>query len=286
MTVEKATKLGFCFGVRRALRLLGEAAMAYGKVETLGSVVHNRQAVEMLEPLGVKKLESLEQATGNVIAIPSHGLSRDTIENMRTRGFTIVDTTCPNVRRAQTAAEELARAGFWVIIYGDADHPEVKGLLGWAGGSGTATLDANISHKLGRMHRRVGILSQTTQNREHFASFTAGLVDALLLRGEELRVVNTICDATRKRQEVALDLAKRVDLMMVVGGRESANTRRLAEVCAAAGVETHHIETAMEIDDAWVESPRVGITAGASTPDHVIEEVIHALEERGHSLVS
>ena len=130
MTVEKATKLGFCFGVRRALKLLGEAALTHGEVETLGSVVHNQQAVEMLEHLGVKKLSRLEEATGNVIAVPSHGLGWEVIEHMRSRGFTIVDTTCPNVRKAQKAAEDLAKAGFWVIIYGDADHPEVKGLLG------------------------------------------------------------------------------------------------------------------------------------------------------------
>ena len=284
MSVEKATEIGFCFGVRRALRLLEEAAQTHGRVETLGSVVHNRQAVESLEQLGVRRLESLEEATGNVIAVTSHGLSHDMIEQIKARGFEIVDTTCPNVRRAQKAAEELGKDGFWVVIYGDVDHPEVRGVLGWVGRIGTATLDSGVVRKLAGRHRRVGILSQTTQNAEHFVSFATEVISALLPRVEELRIVNTICDATRKRQEAALKVAKRVDLMIVVGGHESANTRRLAEVCADTGVETHHIETAEEVQDSWLKPRRIGITAGASTPDHVIDEVIRKLEEHGHSV--
>jgi 4-hydroxy-3-methylbut-2-enyl diphosphate reductase len=285
MSVERAAEMGFCFGVRRALRLLEEAALAHGQVETLGSAVHNRQVVEGLERLGVRKLENLEQATGNVVAIPSHGLSRATIDEMRTGGFQVIDTTCPKVRKAQVAVEELAEAGFFVVIYGDADHPEVKGLLGWGRGKGAATLSPQLLDTWEKIPRRVGILSQTTQNAENFAAFTTEMIAALLPRVEDMRVVNTICNATRKRQEAALDVAQRVDMMIVVGGRESANTRRLAEVCGATEVETHHIETAEELEDAWAEVSRIGLTAGASTPDHVIEGVLEKLRGAGHSLI-
>ena len=286
MTVEKAAQLGLCFGVRRAIILLRDAAKIHGKVETLGSVVHNRQVVECLEHLGVKKVGHWEEATGNVLAIPSHGLGEESIAEMHRHGFMIVDTTCPNVRRVQRAANELANGGFGVIIYGDADHPEVNAVLGWARGKGMAMQDSDIPLKSNLACGRIGILSQTTQNPEHFVSFTKKLIPAILPRVAELRIVNTICDATRKRQEAALDLVKRVDMMIVVGGYESANTQRLAEVCAATGIETHHVETATEIECHWLRSPRIGLTAGASTPDEVIEGVIDKLREQGHSFVN
>lgn len=281
MKIEKAKELGFCSGVRRAVKLLEEAAQAYGEVETLGAVVHNRQVVENLSQIGVRVVESLEQVQGKVVAIPSHGMARSTIEEIKERGFQIVDTTCPRVRKVQRRVEELAKGGFGIILFGDAYHSEVRGMLNRAEGKGVATLDSEIAWNYDKSLRRLAILSQTTQEPAHFAQFASQLVAFLTPQVDEVCIVNTICDATRKRQEAALELARRVDLVIVIGGYDSSNTQRLAEVCASTGVETHHIEAAGEVREGWLKKQHIGITAGASTPDQVIQEVILKIEGKG-----
>jgi 4-hydroxy-3-methylbut-2-enyl diphosphate reductase len=162
-----------------------------------------------------------------------------------------------------------------VLVFGDSAHPEVQGVLGWAGERATACLEVA---QLDALPERLGILCQTTQNHGVFARFVAQIVSSDVIRISEMRVHNTICDATRRHQAAALELARRADLMLVIGGRDSANTRRLAEISAATGVDTRHIEMAADIDPGWLERPRrVGITAGTSTPDTVIDEVVLAL---------
>ncbi len=278
MLIERASEMGFCFGVRRAINMLKRAAAKHDRVETLGPIVHNEQVVKRLAADGVRAVSSLDELEGGVVAITSHGVSPAVLEEIKSRGLQAIDTTCPFVRKAQTTARKLADAGFFVLIFGEADHSEVQGVLGWAGGRGIAALD-EASIELSRLPRRVGILSQTTQSPSRFAHFVKRFIDLGLGKIEELRVIDTICDATRKRQGAALDLAKRVNLMIVVGGRDSANTRRLAEVCSTA-VETHHIEETSEIEASWLEGrDRIGVTAGASTPDEIAEEVIQRLEE-------
>lgn len=279
LQIEKAAEIGFCTGVRRAINILERTAREFGAVETLGPVVHNQQVIERLAQLGIKVAESLDRVQGNILAISCHGVSPEVLEKVRHRGLQMVDTTCPFVRKAQMAARRLANAGFSVIIFGEESHPEVQGVLGWAGGKGFATLDVP---RFDRLPPRIGILSQTTQSFSGFARFVAALIQSELTPFSELRVINTVCDATRKRQQAALELAKRVDLMLVVGGRNSANTRRLAEICSAAGVESYQIETAAEIDPAWLrDHSRLGVTAGASTPDQSIEEVVAKLKHLG-----
>jgi 4-hydroxy-3-methylbut-2-enyl diphosphate reductase len=277
LEIEKAAELGFCTGVRRAIDILESTTRETGPVETLGPVVHNQQVIESLALSGVKVIESLDQVGGNILAVSCHGVSPQVLEKIEGRGLQMVDTTCPFVRRAQIAARRLANSGFSVVIFGERSHPEVQGVLGWAGGKGLATLDVPT---FDRTPKRIGILSQTTQSYSAFASFIAELAKSSLSRLSELRIINTICDATRKRQQAALELAKRVDLMLVVGGRNSANTHRLAEICSSAGVETYQIETAAEIEPAWIQNrSRLGITAGASTPDQSIEEVVARLKQ-------
>ncbi|MDO8491457.1 MAG: 4-hydroxy-3-methylbut-2-enyl diphosphate reductase [Dehalococcoidia bacterium] len=273
MDVEilRASEMGFCPGVRRAIEMARKAAAEGGQIQSLGALVHNRWVVSHLAEKGIRVAQSLDQVSAPTVVISSHGVGPQTIEAMRTRGLRIVDTTCTFVRSAQEAAENLAEAGFMVVIYGDAAHPEIQGVLGWARGGGVATLDAAT---VGRLPRKVGLLSQTTQSPAGFAGFAGKLLALGLERTAEFRVFNTICSATQKRQAAALDVARRVDLMIVVGGHDSANTRRLAEVCASTGVETHHIETADELAPRWfARKARVGLTAGASTADATIEEV-------------
>jgi 4-hydroxy-3-methylbut-2-enyl diphosphate reductase len=273
MKIQKARELGFCFGVRRALRIIEGSADGKVKISTLGPIVHNKTVVARLKGLGVDVVDSVEDLKGGVIAISSHGLSPEVQEKILATGASVIDTTCPIVRSAQKAAQRLAKAGFGVIIFGEARHPEVRGLLGWAGEKAIASMDADAVPLEG-LPERIGILAQTTQSRAEFTSFLGKLTGRLLPQTREIRVVNTLCQETQKRQLAAEDIAGTSDLMIVVGGHNSANTRRLADVCSRV-VETHHIENAEEINAAWLKDKKaVGITAGASTPDEAIEQVI------------
>jgi len=278
MKIEKTGEIGFCFGVKRAIDMLEKVVGERGGVETLGAVVHNQQVLQRLAEIGVRVARSIDDIRDDMVAISSHGVAPKVEEEIRARHIGIVDTTCPFVHRLQTAARRLAQAGFFVIIYGDADHTEVKGVLGWAGGRGLATLEDKSIAKLDPLPRRLGILSQTTQIPAHFAQFVKRLIDCAFSRDSELRIIDTICHDIRKRQAQALELAGRVDLMLVIGGHGSANTNRLAELCSAA-TETHLVETAEEISPSWLQGKHhIGITSGASTAEQTIEEVLARLE--------
>lgn len=280
MQVEKAKKTGFCFGVRRALKILEESVEEYGEVETLGPVVHNQRVVDKLSQLGVKVVDHFDQVTGRYAVIPSHGVSLPISEELKEKGLKVIDTTCPNVRRAQRAAKGLSDAGFSVVVYGDPNHPEVKGILGWAGGKGIAVPDSDTVLAFDEMPQRVGLLSQTTRNPDQFARFINTLVTWSLPGVEELRIINTLCDVTTKRQAEAVDLANKVNLMIVVGGRNSANARCLADVCSSTGTETHLVEKAAEIEESWLEGKTsVGVTTGTSIPDELTEEVMLKLDQ-------
>lgn len=278
MKIEKTGEIGFCFGVRRAIDILEKVAGERGGVETLGAVVHNQQVLHRLAEIGVRVAQGIGDIQGDVVAVSSHGIAPKVEEEIQARHIGIVDTTCPFVHRLQIAARRLAQAGFWVIIYGDADHTEVKGVLGWANGKGLATLDEKVIAKLDPLPRRLGVLSQTTQIPANFTEFVKKLIDSAFTRDSELRIIDTICHDIRKRQAQALELAGRVDLMLIIGGRGSANTNRLAELCSKA-TETHLIETAAEISPAWFKAKNnIGITSGASTAEATIDEVIARLE--------
>lgn len=271
--------MGFCFGVRRAIDMVEKASSQEQAIESLGALVHNRRVVERLTARGVKVVETLGDVQGNTIATTAHGVGPQVKEEIARRGLQVLDTTCPIVQRAQKAVKALADAGFTVIVFGDPHHREVKGVLGWAGSKGIATTDWHQALPQ-RPPRRIGIVSQTTQSPAHFGEFVSNIVNTHVDHLTEVRVINTTCGATSKQQQAALELAQQADLMLVVGGRSSANTRHLAELCSEVGVETHHIEAATEIDPEWLRGKhRVGITAGASTPPEAIDEVENALIE-------
>ncbi|MDY6906699.1 MAG: 4-hydroxy-3-methylbut-2-enyl diphosphate reductase [Chloroflexota bacterium] len=275
--IEKAAELGFCLGVRRAIDTIERTAQEVAAAETLGPIVHNQQVTERLAGLGISIAPDVSAVQCDTVVVSSHGVSPQVVAEIEARGLRMVDTTCPFVRRVQLAARRLADAGFSIVIYGDEAHPEINGVLGWAQGKGIAALELP---QFTRPPRRVGILSQTTQSFPGFLRFVSEFSHAYLEDILELRVLNTICDATLKRQQAALELARRADLVIVVGSRHSANTRRLAELCTATGVETHHIERAEEIDPSWlIGRHHIGVTAGASTPDEVIDQVIATLKE-------
>jgi len=278
MKIERAGEIGFCSGVRRAIKVLEKVASERGGVETLGAVVHNQQVLQRLAEVGIRVAESVDDIQGNVVAISSHGVSPELEAEIKARHIDIIDTTCPFVHRAQVTARRLAQSGFFVVVYGDADHPEVKGVLGWADGNGVATLDEKFVANFDRLPHRLGILSQTTQIPTHFTEFAKKLIDFAFTMDSELWVIDTICHDIRKRQADALELADRADLMLVIGGRTSANTHRLAELCSAV-TETYLIETADEIHPPWLQGRRyIGITSGASTAEQTIGEVLMKLE--------
>lgn len=276
--IEKAERLGLCTGVRRAIKLLREAADKYGEVETLGPLAHNRLLVEALANLGVKPVNRVDEAQGEVLAITTHGVDPAVFARLKARQIHIIDTTCPIVHRAQNAARQLAEAGFDVVIFGDAEHSEVKGLLGWAAGKGVAALDAKQVRSTEKSLSRLGIVSQTTQTQSALIDFVRQLVATIGPDIEEIRMVNTLCKVTQGQQEAAVRLAHRTDLMIVIGGGSSANARHLVEICSPL-VETHLVETADEVEASWLVGRRhVGITAGASTPDEAVEELIGRLK--------
>lgn len=280
MRVIKATELGFCMGVRRAVDMMEEAAGELGPITSLGSTVHNPQVVDHLRDRGVEVIATIEAIDQRPVAITAHGVGPKVLDELRTRGARIVDTTCPIVTRAQQWAKKLTDEGFGVIVFGDPNHKEVRGILGWSNGKvitmkSADDLDAPLPDW---MPSRVGVLSQTTETEGHFAVFVQRLLTTHMDRISELRVINTLCNATSSQQAATHDLAQQVDLMVVVGGRESANTRHLAEVAREQGVETYHVESAGEIEAAWLAGREsIGVAAGASTPDAVIDEVVDRL---------
>jgi len=276
MEIIQADNAGFCFGVKRAMKLAFEAAAESSKpIYTLGPLIHNPQQVEFLTQKGVHEAHDLKLLNpGDTLIIRSHGTSPAILEEARTRGLKIIDATCPFVVNAQNLAQRLHTEGYQVVIVGESDHPEVIGIMGFAENEAWVIEKASNVYNLPRKSR-IGVVAQTTQSFDNFRE----VVSALLEKSDELKVFNTICHATTHRQEAALDIAKKVDLMIVVGGHNSANTTRLAHLCALSGVPTRHIETADELDASWLEDvAKVGVTAGASTPEWIIEDVIDKLQ--------
>ncbi len=278
--VVLAREMGFCFGVRRAVEL-AQRAGGQGPVSTLGPLVHNAQVVEHLEHHGIRVAEGLDAVPSGTVVIASHGASPELALTAEARGLSVVDATCPMVRATQREAAGLANEGFLVIVFGDPHHAEVQGILGWGRGRAMVVSAPEELEAL-PAGRKVALVAQSTQSAAAFQGMAQRLMAERLPESTEVRVYNTICDATAKRQAAAAALARAVPVIIVVGGRDSANTRRLAEICTREGAVAHQIEQAAELDPAWVIGhPRVGVTAGASTPDWVVNEVIEALHRLG-----
>jgi 4-hydroxy-3-methylbut-2-enyl diphosphate reductase len=279
MKVILAKQAGFCFGVKRATQMAFDAAGKDQKTYTLGPIIHSPQVVGKLENLGIRALDSLDGLENGTIIIRSHGVEYKEMNEARKKNLDILDATCPFVKKAQEHVKSLSESGYGVVVVGDADHPEVQGIVSYGGEKVFVVASGEDVKKLPKMSK-IGVIAQTTQSFENLKN----VVCECLLRGGEIRVYNTICDATTVRQEEAKELAGQVDCMLVVGGFNSANTRRLLEVCVEIQPSTHHIETAAEIDPAWFEgAERVGVTAGASTPKWIIDEVMNKIEELNKS---
>jgi len=275
MEIILAKHAGFCFGVKRATQMAFEAAAAANGdgTYTLGPIIHSPQVVRRLEEMGVKVLRDLSSLEKGTIIIRSHGVTEAEISAALAKELRVVDATCPFVKKAQEYVKELSSQGYDVIVLGDHDHPEVEGIVSYASGNVHVVACGRDIDPLPKM-KRIGIVAQTTQSMEHLQD----VVSAALTKGTEIRVYNTICDATSVRQNEARDLASRVDAMVVIGGYNSANTRRLAEICLEIQPNTHHIESDEQLCAPWFAGcAKVGITAGASTPKWLIDGVMERI---------
>lgn len=276
MDVVLAENAGACYGVQRALDLALEASEGKGAAYTLGPLIHNPGVVADLQKRNVFVADDVHDVRDGTVIIRSHGVTPDVLDEVRESGLPVVDATCPHVARAQRAAAELAADGCRVIVVGEAGHPEVEGLRAYAkrAGAKVDVVESPADVPTG-LRAPVGVVVQTTQRRENMDA----VVEAVRAQGIEPVVKRTICSATRLRQDAAADLAGRVDAMVVIGGRNSSNTTRLAEICRAACPRSFHIESASEIDPAWFEGcGTAGVTAGASTPERQVAAVVARLE--------
>ena len=278
MEIVVARSAGFCFGVKRATQMAFEASEDHDHLCSLGPIIHSPQVVSKLAEQGVEVIEDVDDIPSGAVIIRSHGISAGEMRRLLERELSVVDATCPFVKKAQEDAARLGREGYTVVIVGEAEHPEIQGIVSYVDHS-TVHVVANAEEvaALPRMGR-VGVVAQTTQSLDNLQQ----VAGACLERSTELRIFNTICDATSVRQNEAREIARSVELMLVIGGYNSANTSRLASICREIQPRTHHVETAQEVIREWFEDVRrVGITAGASTPRWLIDEVVAQVASLG-----
>lgn len=273
-----ARSAGFCFGVKRAMSIADETATGRkegGPIASLGPLIHNPQAVEELEKKGVHVVDAVDDVACGKVIVRSHGITRTEHEALVAKGVTIIDATCPFVNKAQEHARALSRQGYAVIVVGDANHPEVKSIISYIE-PGTPIITTLREIREATRIRKAGIVAQTTQSFDNLMQF----VGEALRKFPEVRVYNTICNATILRQRESTALAGTVEVMIVLGGYNSANTRRLAEICRAINPKTIHIETAAELPADLVDRVEtVGVTAGASTPQWIVDELVARIRE-------
>ena len=276
MEIIKAKSAGFCFGVKKAMEVVYQQLEQAGElpIYTFGPLIHNEEVVKELEAKGVKVIENqqeLENLTEGIVIIRSHGVSREIYQIMEKNGLTCVDATCPFVKRIHRIVEAESARGKRIVIIGNDGHPEVEGIKGWCNLPATVLEGTEEAQNFtSDPEEKICIVSQTTFNYNKFKD----LVEIFVKKGYDISVVNTICNATEERQTEAQEIAAKADAMIVIGGTHSSNTRKLYEICKNECDNTHFIQT---LDDLHLDLPKsvglVGITAGASTPNNIIEEV-------------
>lgn len=279
MEIKIAQNIGFCWGVKRALDIAFKALEdGQRKLYSLGRIIHNPQMTEKLTELGLEVVSDLNNIKEGRFLVRSHGVHPDLIKELASRGIEIIDATCPFVKNTQHLISELREEGYKIIIIGEKEHPEVKGLVGYAGGQAMVISEPGEVRKdsFNKSHRWA-VVAQSTQSQRNFKEVISGLLEENL---SELRVFFTICQETLKRESLARDLATKCDLIIVSGGFDSANTRRLKEIVGSFSASSYQVENAAQINKSWLKGlSSIGVVSGTSTPEWVVDEIVKKIEE-------
>lgn len=280
MKIKIAKKAGFCFGVKRAIDITFNLAKKDNKgLYTYGPLIHNPQVVEELKLKGVKSVDDLTLPDIRTIIIRTHGVSPRVYDETSKMGYNVLDATCPFVKKAQNFAQILNDEGYQVLIIGDKEHPEVQGLIGFAGGHAVV---ADNADRLPALKNKVGIIVQTTQPFDTFRKIVLKVIDTV----REVKIFNTICDFTAQRVKETREMAKKVELMVIVGGKNSSNTNQLVKLSKDVCAKVYHVETAEEIKEEWFQGvENVGITGGASTPQWIIDDAVKKIREISEEVI-
>lgn len=275
MKIELASSCGFCFGVKRAIKMAESA----GSAATIGELIHNAEEIKRLkDKFGVKTLSGISEITDeNKLIIRTHGITKGDLEILKSQNKELVDATCPFVTKPQQIVEEMSEKGYDIVIFGDSSHPEVKGVRSYAKNQDRVFVILGEDElKDVKFKNKVAIVSQTTKKIEEFMK----IVDFLVKKVKEVRVFNTICNATLENQEAAKELAKKADIMIIVGGKNSSNTKQLFLISQKFCKDSYLIENEAELEKLWFENKNLcGISAGASTPDWIIKKVIDKIND-------
>ncbi len=277
MDILVADRAGFCWGVKRALKIAEKTAEeSQGTtVTSLGPIIHNPAIVEQLHQKGLKTEKNLEDIREGTVIIRAHGVPPETFQEIEHKGLKVVDATCPIVKKSQRYAKRLTDEGYQVVIVGDRNHPEIIGILGHSNGNAVVLDDPEEADKVS-LKEKVGLIAQTTHTVEEYER----IQEVIRPRVKEMKACDTLCFETTRQQSSSVEIARQVDIMIVVGGRNSANTVRLANMCRETGVDTYHVESAAELKLEWFSGKKkAGITGGASTPDFLIEAVVRWIRE-------
>ena len=273
MKVLLADKCGFCLGVNNAIELAKKTLAERDNVYSLGPLIHNQDVVEELARSGLKTVESVDSIDSGTVLIRSHGATVRQLEQIKHKGLQIVDATCVLVKRLQKISQKLNEQGYKVVVIGDQDHPEVQAIVGFAKNVFVVGSRSDLQKLPGR--GKLGVICQTTQSPQFFAEIVGEMVTSGF---SELKVINTLCSEAIKRQNSAVELCRKVDIMFVLGGLHSANTRKLAELCKKHNNQTFHLQNWKELDKSLLYGNNIaGVTAGASTPDRIIAEFVEKL---------
>jgi 4-hydroxy-3-methylbut-2-enyl diphosphate reductase len=274
MKVLVAEKCGFCPGVRAAINLAQKTLTDDDKVYSLGHIIHNEDMVNQLSEAGLSTVETIETIDSGTVLIRSHGATLAELDQIREKGLKIVDATCVLVKRVQKIARQLNEEGYEVVMIGDQGHPEVKAVVGSTDNMKVVGTPEDLNNL--NLNKKLGVICQTTESPDHFADMVA----AISRRGfSEMKIINTLCRETMDRQTAAVKLCRQVDVMFVLGGLRSANTRKLAELCKKHNQQTYHLQNWAELDKSCLSGKTMaGVTAGASTPDDVVAEFVRNLE--------
>ena len=268
----------FCFGVKRAIRLAEEALKRSPKpVFSLGPLIHNNEVVRGLSDNGLKVTRDYSKINGGTIVTRSHGIKTDILSKIAAKNINVVDATCPFVKNAQSIARKLALEGYFVVIIGDKGHPEVKSIKSYAPGRVKVITDVNDARRLRLPKKKIGIVTQTTQPFKNFKDVMSELMNKSF---SEIRIFNTICSDVSMRQRSAELCSKNNDMVIVVGGKNSANTKKLEEICKKSGTFSYHVENHREIKKSWLKGRnKIGVVSGASTPQWIVNDVVNALKQ-------